>query len=387
MRPFNYYQPTSIHFGTGKLNDVATVVGQYGKRCFLVTGKSNALAAAFTKITKLLTDAGIAVHHYAGATPNPTLDDVTLGTEQAIAFKADVILGVGGGSTIDVAKAIAVQATHEGNAFDYLYYSPKQPTTKTLPIVAISTTSGTGTHTSKVAVITRNEDKHKSAIASPYIFAKAAIVDPELMVTLPENVTASTGWDAFTHTFESYLNTNHNPYVDLLCLEAIKLVKTNLPIVLTDSNNLEARAAMALADTYAGMCIANVGTIMPHAMGQAISGHFPHVSHGQSLAVIYPEFTRFTYESAIDRFATVGRIFNPALQSENDDTAARQCCEEIDAFLKQINMWFTLDSLQVDQAEMPGIIKHCMAFPDSQASPKVPTEQDIIALYNKARTH
>ncbi|GAI57322.1 unnamed protein product, partial [marine sediment metagenome] len=223
MKPFNYFQPTEIHFGTGHLSEVGEVVARYGKRCLLVTVPTEGvLAPLFDKVKRYLKESSVNVEHFDGVVPNPTTDCVSAGAEIARAFRADVILGVGGGSSIDTAKAIAVEATHPGAAWDYLWFRDSQPTEQTLPIIAVTTTSGTGAEVTQVAVITNTAEKTKSAIFSSRVYPKVSIIDPELMATLPSHVTASTGFDVFCHAFESYLHIKASPYTDLLALKAIR---------------------------------------------------------------------------------------------------------------------------------------------------------------------
>ena len=154
MKPFNYHQPTEIRFGRGRLKEIPSAVARLGGRCLLVTvpdvPEFNGL---FGKVKALLGEAKIPAAHFSGVVPNPTTDVVTAGARMAREFKADVILGLGGGSSMDTAKAVAVEATHPGRAWDYLFFRENQPTEKTLPVVAVTTTSGTGSHVTQVAVV------------------------------------------------------------------------------------------------------------------------------------------------------------------------------------------------------------------------------------------
>jgi alcohol dehydrogenase class IV len=370
MKAFNYFQPTQIHFGCGRISEVGEIVGRYGQRCLLVTDQQLGCTPLIEKVKQNLREAGVAVTHFNGVISNPTTECITAGAKAAIAHQADVVLGLGGGSSMDSAKAIAVEATHEGTAWDYLFYK-KPPTDKTLPIIAVSTTSGTGSQVTQVAVITNTANRDKSAIYNPMVYPKAAIVDPELMVTLPRAVTASTGFDVFCHAFESSLHPNRSAYIDLLAIEAIRLVKEDLPRALADGADLEARSGLAWADTLAGLCIANAGVTMPHGIGMAISGMYPHVAHGVSLAVTYPAFTRYTQAAAVEQFACMGRILNPALRRESDQAAGEQSCEEVDKFLKSVDLWVGLQDLKVPEDELPALAKQSMVLPDYQGNPRV----------------
>lgn len=383
MKAFHYFQPTEIRFGRGRLSEVGQVVARYGKRCLLVSVPTDSVpvfAQLFDRVKGYLAESDVAVEHFDGVVPNPTTDCITAGAEMARALGADVVLGVGGGSSMDTAKAVAVEATHPGTAWDYRWCSETQPTDRTLPIVAVTTTSGTGSEVTQVAVLTNSGEKDKSAIYNSIIYAKAAIVDPELTATVPPHVTASTGFDVFCHAFESYLHADASPYTGLLALEAIRLVAMYLPAVVEDGANMEAREALAWANTLAGLCIANAGVTLPHGIGMTIGGYCPQVMHGEALAVTYPEFTRYTCPYAINQFATMGRIFDPSLAGEPDAVAAEKSCEVLDEFMKMIGMWLSLEGLGVSEAEVVLIADHSQVLPDYKNNPRVATRDEIYEI-------
>lgn len=385
---FSYYQPTKIIFGKGCLEQIGAVTKSFGKSAMLVV---DPLLPKFQPkmvdiVKKSLRKAGVKVSVFSKVKPNPVLSDVQDGAMIAKRNKVKVMIGFGGGSTMDTARAIAVAATHKGTAMNYLYFSKTQPTEKTLPIVQIPTTSGTGSHVSCCAVITDTKRQFKSALWNrERLFAKATVVDPQLMVSVPPMVTASTGFDVFTHAFESYINAvNANWYTDALALESIKLLVEYLPKAIKNGKDISAREKMAWADTLAGVCIANAGTTLPHAMGQPISGHYPHVSHGQSLAVIYPAFLEYTAPAAEGKFAAVARLFNPKLQKAKDAKAAQALKDEVVKFLKKIGMYCTLDKLGITNDGIDAVLKHCMEFPDVNVNPKVPDAKTTKKLYEKS---
>ena len=383
MASFNYFQPTEIRYGNGRLSEVGEAAAQFGKRCLLVTvapESAPVFPALFDRVKGYLVEAGVAVEHFAGVIPNPTTDSIAAGAEVAKAFGADVILGVGGGSSMDSAKAIAVEATHPGTAWDYRWCSDTQPTEKTLPIVAVTTTSGTGSEVTQVAVLTNPATKDKSAIFNNRCYARVAIVDPELAATMPQHVTASTGFDVFCHSFEAFLHPNASPLTDMMALQAIRLVADNLPAAVADGSNVEARAAIAWANTLGGLCIANAGVTLPHGIGMTIGGYCPFITHGEALALSYPEFTRYTYPYAVERFAAMGRIFDPALAGEPDDVAAEGSCEAIDTLLKEIGMWLSFEGFGVSKETVVEIVDHSQVLPDYKNNPKVATRDEIYDI-------
>jgi len=380
MKSFTYIQPTEIIFGSGRLREVGEISARYGTRCLLVTEPRSApLGPLYDKAKESLAAAGLAVTHFDGVVPNPTTDVVSAGARMAKDAKVQVIIGLGGGSSMDAAKAIAVESTHEGSCWDYLFYK-KPPTTRTLPIVCVTTTSGTGSQTTPCAVITKTELKDKSAIWHPNIFARAALVDPALMLSVPPRITAMTGFDAFSHNFEAFISNGTNPHVESLALSAIRLIVENLPRAVDDGSDAEAREAMAWADTLGGLSIASAGVTLPHGLGMQIGGHCPHVAHGQALAALYPEFTRYTFGSAVGKFAAIGRIFNPRLDTASERAAAEGCCEEIDRFLKRIGMWLSLKSLGVSEEEVAHIAQDGQVLPDYKNNPRVATLEEMSEL-------
>jgi alcohol dehydrogenase class IV len=380
MKSFIYFQPTEIRFGRGRLDEVGEMVVRFGKRCLIVTVPIfPVFEPVLGRVKSSLQKAGVTWAHFDGVVPNPTTDCITAGANIAKEFRADVILGVGGGSSMDTAKAIAVEATHPGTAWDYLFFKTP-PTEKTLPIIAVSTTSGTGSQVTQVAVITETKTKTKSAIFNSIVYPRVAIVDPDLMETVPAHITASTGFDVFCHAFESYLHPAASPYSDRMAIEAIDLVSKYLPTVVEDGRNKGAREAMAWADTLAGLCIANAGTTLPHGIGMTISGYCPQIMHGEALAVIYPEFTRFTYPYAVSQFATVGRIFNPALKNVPDEQAAAQACEALDTFLHEIGMWLSLKNLGATREDVSAIADNSRVLPDYKNNPRIASRDEIYTM-------
>jgi alcohol dehydrogenase class IV len=338
-----------------------------------------ALAPLFARIKEILEEKGVAVAHFDGVIPNPTTDVVSAGARLARESGAEVVLGLGGGSSMDTAKAIAIEATHGGTCWDYLFFK-KQPTAATLPVVAVTTTSGTGSHVTQVAVVTNPAERNKSALFNPILFPRVSIVDPELVVTAPKHVTATTGFDVFSHAFESYINPNGSPYTDLLALEAIRLVAANLPSAVRNGSDIEARTRMAWADTLGGLSIANAGVTLPHGIGMAMSGLYPHVAHGEALACVYPAIMRYTYASSIVKFAVVGRVFDPSLAAATDREAAKKSCDALEAFLKGIGLRVNMGDLAIPKDELKALAKASMILPDYKNHPRVATPDEILEI-------
>jgi len=385
MRNFNYYQPTEIRFGRGRVREIGEVVSLFGKRCLIVTVPVfPEIETVVNKVKDSLVDNGVDIAHFDKVIPNPTTDIVTDGAEIARAHNADVVLGLGGGSSMDTAKAVAVEATHEGTSWDYLFYRDSQPTEKTLPVITITTTSGTGSHVTQVAVVTNPKEKNKSAIYNPIVYPKVSIVDPELMVTIPEHITASTGFDVFAHAFESYINPNGSDYTDLMALEAIRLVADYLPLAVKNGHELIPRTQMAWADTLAGLCIANSGVTLPHGIGMAISGIYPHVMHGEALAVVYPAIMQFSHKNAQQKFAAVGRLLDDHLSQMDDSQAAEVSCDVLEDFINKIGMLTCFEELNIPEEDLRALAEASLVLPDYKNHPRVATLDEVFALLKKS---
>jgi len=385
MKSFQYFQPTEIRFGRGRFAELGSVTARFGRRALLVSVREEpCFRGLFTRAKSHLVKAGLAVARFDGVVPNPTTDVVARGARAARAFRADVIVAVGGGSTMDTAKAIAVEATHPGGAWDYLFFRDKQPTAKTLPVVAVTTTSGTGSHVTQVAVVTNRAERNKSALYHPLLYPRVSLIDPELMITLPPRVTAATGFDVFAHAFESYINPGGSPYTDMMALVALRLVARHLPVAVKKGKDLAAREGMAWADTLAGLCIANSGVTLPHGIGMAIGGLYPHVAHGEALAVVYPAILEYTYRVAPEKFTAVGRILDPRLAGQTGVRAAAGASAAIQRFIKRIGMGLRLRDLKVPKSELEALARQSLVLPDFKNHPRLATLADVERILDRS---
>lgn len=377
---FDYEQTTKIYFGRGRLSELPEIAAAYGTKILLVTSRKNSQRQElYKKVRTDLVKKGLQVVHYDGVIPNPTTESVDRGVEIAKESCVEVVIGIGGGSVLDTAKAIAMATVNEGRAWDYLFFKEPKPKC-TLPMIAVSTTSGTGSQVTQVAVMTETETCTKSAIFNNLIYPKVAIIDPELMVSMPPHITASTGFDAFCHCFESYINVNASPYTDMIALEGIRAIVAYLRRAVKDGTDIEAREGMAWADTCGGLAIANAGVTLPHGIGMTISGHCPQIMHGESLALVYPAFMKFTYPKAVKKFAQVGRLFNPNLEACSDDEAAKYCVYEVENLLKDIGMWIDFKKFGVKKEVIRKIADRSHDLPDYKANPAI---ADIEEIYRQ----
>ena len=384
---FDYYMPTEIVFGAGRVAETGKYAAKYGKKALLVTGASGAKRPVVKKILESLKEAGVEAIIFDGVVPNPTVDSVHKGAVIAESEHVDMVIGVGGGSSIDTAKAIAVEAVNEGSAWDYLFYKKKE-LKGCLPVIAVGTTAGTGSQTTMIAVVTNSADSDKSAICYRDIFPKVAIVDPETQSSMPASVTAQSGFDAFCHNFESFISVKDSYLCDALALDAIKRIFKYLPMAIKDGSDMEARTQMAWADTLGGITNTCCGTTLPHGLGMQIGGHYPEITHGQSLAIVYPEFLNSTRPFAVKKFAETARAIDASASEMDDEEASKYCCKLIEDFLKEIGLWVGFKDFGVDEEGIKSIAACGQVLGDYKRNPWVATlpemEELLLKCYERA---
>ena len=288
---FDYHIPTKIIFGRGRLKELATEELPGSKALIVITnGQSMKRLGYLNQVKQYLKENGVDSVLFDKVLPNPTLAHVSEAAELARRENCDMVVGLGGGSAIDSAKAIALAATNPGNYWEYV--KGREVENAALPIVAIPTTAGTGTESDPWTVITNLETNEKIGFGIKQLFPTLSIVDPELMVSVPANLTAYQGMDAFFHSAEGYLAKVAQPLSDLFALNSIRRIAKFLPEAVKDGNNLQAREEMAWASTQAGMVESTSCCISEHSMEHALSAFYPGLPHGAGLvALSVPYFT------------------------------------------------------------------------------------------------
>jgi len=261
MKKFQVGFPVEVIFGNGEVRQIGKVAKRFGKRVFLAVDPFMNEIGITNKVKNYLDEKGLKTVIYGEIQPNPPCNKIDEAANLAKKERCDVVVGIGGGSAIDTAKAVAVVVGNGRSSWDYTQrtdHKVSQPTEATLPIIAVPTTAGTGSEATLYAVLTNPKIKEKSTIINPRVFPKVAIVDPELTISVPPALTALTGFDALSHALESYINVNSNAYSELVALESIRLLFHHLSTAVANSENLEARSRVAWAATLAGMAISPV---------------------------------------------------------------------------------------------------------------------------------
>ena len=321
---FQIYVPTRLVFGPGSLGTLHEQALP-GKKALVVTtgGKSVKAHGYLDALFSELEQAGVDFVLFDQVQANPTLNSVRAGSRLIRSEGCDFVVGLGGGSAIDAAKAMAVMAANPGDLWDYMGAGSggrKPLAARPLPTVAITTTAGTGTETDPWMVITNEELNEKIGFGNDQTYPCLSIVDPELMLTVPPRLTAYQGFDAFFHVVEGYLNKNHNPIADQMSLQAIGLIARSLPTAVKEGGNLEARTDVALANTLAGYSQSISGTISAHPIEHALSGFHPDLPHGAGLIMTSVAYFRafLPHEEVHERYIEMARAMGREAERPED---------------------------------------------------------------------
>lgn len=319
MQQFDFFMPARILFGAGRLAELARVQLP-GSRALVVTTSGGAMrrTGILERVTGLLAENGISAVLFERAQPNPILATVTEGATLARDEGCDFVLGLGGGSAIDTAKAIAVAAVNEGDYWEYAGGAPTRTASRALPIVAVTTTAGTGTEADPWTVITKPETGEKLGFGCDYTFPVLSIVDPELMTSVPEKLTAYQGFDALFHATEGVLNRRASVMSNLYALKSIELLWEALPRAVRDGSDAEARAQVALANTLSGFVESVSGCTSGHAFEHPISAFYPEIPHGAGLLMMAPAYYRYFARACPEQCAAMARVIGRPAQSAEE---------------------------------------------------------------------
>jgi alcohol dehydrogenase class IV len=377
--------PQTIIHGAGARHELLSQLARIGaQRVFFVTDPFINGTGLVQTLAEPLHKAGLAVAVFSAVQPDPTVQNVLDGLAELTKYEADVVVAVGGGSSIDAAKAIAVMQTNETPLQRYIGYHkiPKQG----LPLIAIPTTAGTGSEATKVTVITDTERNVKMMILDAHLMPTIALVDYELTLSMPQTLTAHVGVDTLTHGIEAYVSQKANLLSDPLALSCINLVSMHLQTAWQEPMNRKAREGMAMAACLGGMAFTNSSVCLVHGMSRPLGAQF-HLAHGLSNAILLPIVTRFSVPGAIERYATIARTMGKAKVKESDEAA----CNALLAYLDQQNRLLKIPRLRdcegIDQVVFEHLLEKmatdALASGSPQNNPTVPTPNEIVALYQQ----
>lgn len=374
--------PNHTVVGTNVLGEAAPLLKKMGNKAFIVTGRHVAVSDMMKQLTALLDENGIDCVIFDGITGEPTDTMIEKGVEMLKSSGCDFIIGIGGGSPLDSAKAIAAMAVNEGSIADY---NGKEIMGEILPLAAIPTTAGTGSEATKFTVITDSEKGIKMLLKGDVLVPKLAIVDSSFTVGAPKSVTSATGLDALTHAVEAYTSRKAFSMTDTLAVSAVKRIMKYLPIAYREPDNSLAREQMSIAVLEAGICINNSSVTIVHGMSRPIGALF-HVPHGMSNAMLLKECLSFAVSGAYEKFANLGRETGVASDSDSDETAAEKFIDSLQNICDVCEIP-TLEQYGIDRDEYYSKILKMATDAVASGSPantvKEVTVDDCIEIYKK----
>lgn len=386
--PYEFYLPTKLLYGAGCLSALGGCALP-GRKALLVTsaGQSAKRHGYLGRVEEQLTQAGVRAVLYDQITPNPTKAEVMAGAALCRKEGCDFVLGLGGGSSIDAAKAISVMARNPGDYWDYVSGGTgkgKAVPNAPLPVVAVTTTAGTGTEADPWTVTTNEEMQEKIGFGYERTFPVLSVVDPELMVSVPPRLTAYQGFDALFHSTEGYLNRTASPISDLMALEAIRLIGKSLPRAVRDGADLEARGDVALANTLSGMVETLSGCISEHSIAHAMSAYHPKLPHGAALIAISKAY----YQKLIrlgacrERMAAMARALG-----KSDAERPEDFLTALDALQKECSVdGLALSSFGMSPEEFPALTRNARETMGGlfEVDPVAVSDGDVLEILSDA---
>jgi alcohol dehydrogenase class IV len=377
--------PRTIRIGGGVLAELPQVLAQAGLfRPLIVTDGWMASSGVLERVEGLLAYSGLASRAFAGAVPDPTIDSVEAGCAFLREGQHDCVIGLGGGSSLDTAKVVAVKAVHDLPV--RALRVPHLQDVPGLPIIAVPTTGGTGSEATRVTIITDGETDEKMLLMGLAYMPSIAVCDYELTLSKPARLTADTGIDSLVHAVEAYVSRRASPFTDSIALSAMRLIWPNLPRACADPGNREAREALMLGALQGGIAFSNSSVALIHGMSRPIGAHF-HVSHGLSNAMLMPVVTQWSAPAALGRYATCSRAMGIADEAESDQSAVGRLVEA----LHRINADLAVPSpaaYGIDKARwdelLPLMAEQALASGSPGNNPRVPDAGEIERLYQQA---
>ncbi len=374
--------PAHILTGKDALAEAVPYMKECGRRALIVTGKHVGKSPMMYLLKKALMEAGITYDVFDGITGEPADQMIEEGVKQFRKSESEFVIGIGGGSPLDSAKAIAAMAVNEGTIADY---NGKEITGKLPGIVAIPTTAGTGSEATKFTIITDQKNDIKMLLKGDCLLPDVAVVASDFSTDMPKSVTAATGLDALTHAVEAYTSKKAFPLTDVFAVSAVRRIMKYLPTAYRNGYDVKAREEMSLAALEGGICINNSSVTLVHGMSRPIGALF-HVPHGLSNAMLLKECLGFALDGACERFADLGRAVGAASAHDEDPAAAAAFLREIEKLCRICEVP-TLREYGIKEAEFLPAIEKMAEDAIASGSPgntrKPVSKEDCMHLYRK----
>jgi alcohol dehydrogenase class IV len=378
--------PRLMRIGGGSVSGLAEVLAQFGlSRPLVVTDPWMLSSGTVDRCLDPMRAAGLDPAVFAETVPDPTDTVIEAGVAAFRAGDYDCLVGFGGGSPMDTAKAMAILAAAPEGTKMRAFKVPAQADRALVPVVCVPTTAGTGSEATRFTVITDTETDEKMLIAGLGALPLAAMVDHELTFSVPPRTTADTGIDSLTHALEAYVSKRANPHADSLALSAMRLIGANLRTAYREPRNAAAREAMMLGATQAGLAFSNSSVALVHGMSRPIGAHF-HVPHGLSNAMLLPAVSEYGLDDALPRYAEAARAIGVARPEDADQVAGARLLKELRALNRDLAVptprGYGIDPDAWERL-LPTMAAQALASGSPANNPRVPDEDEIVSLYRR----
>jgi len=368
-----------VVFGAGSLKSIADEIKRLGGNKVLVVTDPGIKAAGLVDNMVAALEAGkLSYSVFAEVEPEPRLEVVDNSLSAAKEFNPDIIVGFGGGSALDIAKVTSIMCTN-AEPIDQ-YFGMELVPNPGLPLILVPTTAGTGSEVTSICVLSDTKNNVKKGIVSEHMFARIALLDPELTIGLPQHVTAMTGMDSLVHAIESYTGKNASFLTDTLNLQAINMIAQNLRRVYANGNDVEARGQMLQASCIAGMAFSNTQNGLAHAIALAIGGRF-HLPHGLLTAFICPWVMEFNLMASPDKFINIAQAFGESITGLNSMEAGGLAVKAIKGILDDFGISYRLSSYDVQRESIPDLAQATISAARLiDNNPRTVSEKDVISI-------
>ncbi|MBE6926995.1 MAG: iron-containing alcohol dehydrogenase [Ruminococcaceae bacterium] len=374
------YQPRHTLIGRDGIMKIPYFLGRMNaNRVLVVTDKGLIKSGTAGKITAVMDDAKINYVVYDGVEPNPSVRIVNEAFEFYKKNDCNVIIAVGGGSPIDVAKAVSILSANGGKIQDYNGYNKSKK--RGTPIIAVNTTAGTGSECTRAYVVTDEESKSKMLMVDTNCLAHIALNDPMLMVGMPPSLTAATGIDALTHAIEAYICNTHTPFTDALAMESIRLVSESLREAVRDGSNMDARTDMCWAEYMAGLSFSNAGLGLVHGIAHQLGGYY-NIPHGLANAIMLPRVLEFNRPYCMGRLAEVAQAMGEKVDHMSVDEASKQCIIAVRRLIEDVKIPPLCDT-KFDMKDIDVIAEHALQDTATATNAVRPTREDVKTIIAK----
>ncbi len=383
QKTFSFTGAKKIVFGCGSFSGlVGQVRDLRAKKPFIAIDGNLAKLGMRDKILEMFEREGMKAVLYDKVLPEPPLEQADEGAKLALKGKCDIVIGIGGGSAMDVAKAVAVVAAHGAQAKDFLGLN-KVPGPG-IPTIMVPTTAGTGSEVTFTAVFVRHDLRKKEGMNSVFMYPDLALLDPELTVSLPPQPTAASGMDALCHAIESYTSVIASPASEMFSLEAIGLIAENLRTCVHNGKDLEAREGQMLGSLYAGIGLANAGVGAAHSLSYPLGGTYG-ISHGVANTLMLPRIMEYNLPGALEKFAVVAEVMGENTEGLSVRDAAMLAVEAVDVLIEDCGIATGLEELGIPEEDFPEMARVAMTVARPlENNPRKVTLEDAIAIYRTA---